>query len=274
MKRFTLPGLLLGLIFIILLCGGSLLLTGLVGWWQMGPDQTAARPLRILPVVPLATPLTAPVTGETGQRENWPSPSESQVSPVSPGATVVHNEPPTPTATATPIPTPSEAEIRANNFRGFALPPNTADSITGAGGATRVVIPELNLDVPVVVAPIENQTWKVDHLGQVVGHLEGTAAPGTPNNLVLAAHVTLATGGNGPFINLSDLSAGDVVYVYAGEQKYEYVIDQHQIVDNTAINVTYPSASPEITLITCSNWDNSAQQYVERLVVKGHLNSP
>lgn len=265
----------MGVTLVTLLCGGAVLLAGLAGWWYTGPADTALEPRRILPVGPLVTPVASFATGETGQREN-PS-SESQLSPAPDpaGAVAPESEKYTWTWDAAAATTPpSEAEIRANNFRGFALPPNTADSITGEGGATRVVIPRLNLDAAVVVAPIENETWKIDHLGQLVGHLEGTAAPGSANNLVLAAHVTLATGGSGPFINLSDLAAGDVVYVYSGAEKYEYVIDQQQIVDNTAIDVTYPATSPQITLITCNNWDSSAGRYVERLVVKGHLNSP
>jgi hypothetical protein len=58
-----------------------------------------------------------------------------------------------------PTPTPNVEEVL-----GFALPPNTVNSVTQAGVATRLVIPKLNLDAPVLIAPIKNQTWKVDHL--------------------------------------------------------------------------------------------------------------
>jgi LPXTG-site transpeptidase (sortase) family protein len=157
---------------------------------------------------------------------------------------------------------------------GFALPPGSVNSITQEGVATRLVIPKLNLDAPIILSPIEEQTWKVDHLGQnYVGHLEGTAPPGSNSNIVLAAHVTVSAGVYGPFAGLAQLASGDQIYVYYGDQIYEYIVDSHQTVERTAIEVTYPSQTGQVTLITCSNWDDQAGRYVERLVIKGRLKS-
>jgi LPXTG-site transpeptidase (sortase) family protein len=97
------------------------------------------------------------------------------------------------------------------------------------------------VDAPVVLSPIQNQTWQVDHLGQAVGHLEGTAPPGSNSNIVLAGHVTLSAGVYGPFAGLAQLAAGDVVTVYYGDQQFNYLVDDYQTVDRTAVDVTYPS---------------------------------
>lgn len=183
-----------------------------------------------------------------------------------------------PAETAAPLPTPIPREVAAvlteeelTQQRGFALPANSVNVLTQEGVGTRLVIPSMSLDAPILLAPIENQTWKVDHLKQEVGHLEGTAKPGSNSNLVLAGHVTLVDGSYGPFAGLGNLNPGDTVEVYDGSNKFEYVIDSHQTVDPTAVEVTYPSEIGQITLITCNSWDRNQGRYVERLVVKGHL---
>lgn len=140
--------------------------------------------------------------------------------------------------------------------------------------ATRLVIPAMNLDVGVMLAPIVNQTWKVDDLGQdLVGHLEGTASPGAASNLVLAGHVTLAHNVYGPFAGLGNLEPGDPIIVYDGDQPYTYIVDYRQLVDRTAVDVTYPTNTARVTLITCSNWSDQLGAYQERLIVVGHLAS-
>ena len=130
----------------------------------------------------------------------------------------------------------------------------------------------MNVDAPIVLSPIENETWKVDHLGSdKVGHLEGTAPAGSSSNMVVAAHVTVSAGVYGPFAGLAQLTPGDIVVVYDEGQEYEYVVDGYQLVDRTAIQVTNPTETGQITLITCSNWDHNEGRYVERLIVTGHL---
>nr|NIN69151.1 hypothetical protein [Anaerolineae bacterium]NIN99229.1 hypothetical protein [Anaerolineae bacterium] len=43
--------------------------------------------------------------------------------------------------------------------------------------ATRIVIPAIDVDAPVVVIPIRNGTWDVEQITHEVGHLQGTASP-------------------------------------------------------------------------------------------------
>ncbi len=88
---------------------------------------------------------------------------------------------------------------------------------------------------------------------------------------MLAAHVTVSAGVYGPFADLANLTAGDELYVYQGEQTFKYIIKDYQVVDRTAIDVTYPSEQGEITLITCTNWSSQEGRYLERIVLKGYL---
>lgn len=137
--------------------------------------------------------------------------------------------------------------------------------------ASHLIIPRLNLDVPVVTAPMAGQSWQVDHLQQAVGHLEGTAAPGSNSNTVLAGHVSLPDGSAGPFARLDQLVPDDELWLVTDAHRFRYVVDGHQIVDPAAVEVTYPTDTGRVTLVTCSNWVEADGRYASRLVVTGHL---
>jgi sortase A len=139
--------------------------------------------------------------------------------------------------------------------------------------ASRLVIPSLGVDAPVVLLMLDalRGTWDVSQLTQEVGHLQGTAAPGDPSNVALAGHVTLAQGGDGPFRNLAQLRMGDDVLVYSGDEVYRYTIESVRVVAPEDVEVTFPTARPTLTLITCANWDRARRVYEQRIVAVGHL---
>ena len=181
----------------------AILLASIAGWLLLRPEQKS-RIIQIIPLAPLETP-AAEVAPEIAEES-----AEVTEATAAPEAALPVEAP-----AAQPEATPA---IVAEQALGFALPPGSVNSITQEGIATRMVIPKLNVDAPVVLSPIQNQTWQVDHLGQAVGHLEGTAPPGSNSNIVLAGHVTISAGVYGPFAGLGQLAAGDVVTVYYGDQ--------------------------------------------------------
>jgi len=137
--------------------------------------------------------------------------------------------------------------------------------------ATRLVIPSLGVDAPVVLLPLRDGTWDISQLTQDVGHLQGTASPGEDSNVVLAGHITLTQGGYGPFKDLAQLKSGDEIEVYAGSQGYRYVVEAVKVVDPQDVEITYPTDRPLLTLITCANWDQDAQRYLDRVAVVAYL---
>lgn len=233
-------------------CALVILLASVTGWFLLKPEQKS-RIIRIIPVAPLATPqvkaLPEAVTGPNQATQTVEAPALESAPSVAPAAP------------ANPI----------EQILGFALPPGSVNSVAQEGIATRLIIPKLNLDAPVVLSPIKDQAWQVDHLGQAIGHLEGTARAGSDSNIVLAGHVTLSETVYGPFAGLGQLAPGDEVIVYEGEQAFQYIVDGYQTVDRTAVEVTYPTNTGQITLITCNNWSSVEGRYLQRLIVKGHL---
>jgi len=136
--------------------------------------------------------------------------------------------------------------------------------------ATRLVIPALGIDAPVVEVPITNKTWDISGVTYEIAHLGGTANPGEKNNMVLAGHVTLKRVG-GPFLHLENLEPGHVAIVYAGEQAYTYRVVSKGYVGPTDVSVAYPTSDPILTLITCTNWDAENRRYLERVAVIAEL---
>ncbi len=111
-----------------------------------------------------------------------------------------------------------------------------------AAKATRIVIPKLNVDAPIV----DGVSW--DDLKKGVGHLPNSAQPGQRGNLYLAAHNDIF---GEIFRYLDDLEPGDEYYIYAGEAKYTYVVREKRIIDPTEVSVMLPTTEPVATLQTC-----------------------
>ncbi len=208
-----------------------------LAWWQMPQESRPITRIEPLPSLPTAA---APEDAAP------PPPAEAAIATLPPTL-------PAATATAPPIVPPT--------VTAFAAP-------AAEEWPTRLEIPALNLVAPIVPAPVQGQSWQVDHLDTAVGHLQKTAAPGAPGNVVLAGHVSLAQGAPGPFAGLSRLSAGDVVRVVQGGQQFNFLVSDTLRVDVSAVEVTYPTSHPQLTLITCDGWNEAAGRYTARLVVK------
>jgi LPXTG-site transpeptidase (sortase) family protein len=140
--------------------------------------------------------------------------------------------------------------------------------------ATRLVIPNLALDANVVLLDFQDGTWDVGLLTQELGHLQGTASPGSESNVVLTGNATLSPGRNGPFRNLVRLKEGHEAIVYSGEQSFTYIIESIDVVARTDVSFTYPTSHPALTLITGANWDDDLGQYTDRIVAIGRMVQP
>ena len=141
-----------------------------------------------------------------------------------------------------------------------------ADSLGRA--LARIYLPSLSRDyVRVVVEGVATADLK-----RGPGHYPGTAAPGETGNTVISGHRTTY---GAPFNRLAELGPGDQVVLETRGSWFTYRVTGLQIVEPTAIAVTYPvpgqlGATPTrhlLTLTTC-NPEYSARQ---RLVVRAEL---
>ena len=111
-----------------------------------------------------------------------------------------------------------------------------------AAKATRIVIPKINVDAPI----IQGVTW--EDLKKGVGHLPGSAQPGERGNLYLAAHNDIY---GEIFRYLEKLEPGDEYHIFAGEEKFTYIVREKRIIEPTEVSVMLPTTEPVATLQTC-----------------------
>jgi len=128
--------------------------------------------------------------------------------------------------------------------------------------------------IPIIDLPLVNGTWDVNSLGHSVGHLQATSWVGVTGNTVLVAHIQLTATDFGPFLRLRQAQIGDIAYVADNGQIYEYEVTNITTVDPTDVEVTYPTVDPELTLITCTGWDNYKGAFLKRFVVTAKLINP
>ncbi|MEW5868425.1 MAG: sortase [Chloroflexota bacterium] len=230
-------------------------LVGLFGCGQLGPATSGAPPPTqellsrpgkpvVQEVTPTATLAQAPLDG-------------------APGPVVWVFPEPTPTPEALPdyaVPTP---EAQPTPSRDGLLP--------DASAITRIVIPAINVDTVVKFVPYSGDTWLIGGLRMEVAWMGETSWPGMGSNTGLAGHVDLVDGSPGPFWRLRELKAGDQVVLYTEVNLYTYRVRASKVVEDWDLSVIDETAEPQITLITCTEWDAQLYTYLKRLVVFADL---
>ncbi len=108
----------------------------------------------------------------------------------------------------------------------------------------RVVIPKIDIDLPVKIAQIVDGYWEV-HDDYVSWGAE-SGLPGKNGNQVLFAHNKVDF-----FARLPELVSGDLVYVYSNNQMFKYVILNTKSVKPSDKSVIAASQDEIITLYTC-----------------------
>jgi len=145
-----------------------------------------------------------------------------------------------------PTSAPASAAVAINIAEQVAPPP------------TRIVIPKINVDAPIV----GGVGW--EDLKKGVGHLPGSAHPGQRGNLYLAAHNDIY---GEIFRYLGELEPGDEYFIYSDQQKFRYVVKEKRIIEPTKVEVMLPTTEPVATLQTCYPYLIDTH----RLVVVGEL---
>jgi LPXTG-site transpeptidase (sortase) family protein len=151
-----------------------------------------------------------------------------------------------------------------------ALPETEPGIVLDTSPVTRLAIPALNVDTIVKYVPFDGESWMIAGLKQEIAWLGNTSWPGLGSNTALAGHVTLV-GENGPFRYLDQLKTGDVIQVYTAENLYTYTVREQVVVEEGDLAVTHPTTNPQISLITCTDWNDEFKRYLKRLVVYADL---
>lgn len=131
---------------------------------------------------------------------------------------------------------------------------------TAVGADNRLIIPKLNVDVPVNFG-IANDTNTINMAmenGVAQFSIPGASAmPGEIGNLVITGHSAGDIYSNNQykfiFSGLERLSAGDLVYIDYQGTRYTYSVTKKETVEPTNVAaLVYETNKPMLTLITCT----------------------
>ncbi|MFJ6845474.1 class F sortase [Streptomyces griseoluteus] len=143
---------------------------------------------------------------------------------------------------------------------------------------TRLRIPKIGVDAPFTALVLaSNGQLEPPPAGNtnLVGWYGKGASPGEKGTSVIAGHVDTTTSA-AVFANLDDLAPGDRFSVERADgNTATFVVDSADTFakDDFPSERVYANAKrPEVRLITCAgDYDHSAKDYTENLVVFGHL---
>ncbi len=109
--------------------------------------------------------------------------------------------------------------------------------------------PAARLKANVVEVFLREGAWEVADFA--AGYHHGTGLPGE-GNLVMAGHKGIR---GAVFANLEALRTGDEVFVDTADRRFRYRVRQTRRVWPSEVEVMYPTSTPTLTLLTCTNWD-------------------
>ena len=173
-------------------------------------------------------------------------------------------EPNQPQASSDPV--AAELNARAVKPRQKPLPADQPDK-----SFERIVIPSLKINAPVIPKPYSELSWDLTNLGQDVALLGDIPNQTAANNVVMAGHVTVFDGSNGPFRYLWKLAPGDQIMLEEGNTSFTYVVRDQFLVYPEDSAVLEDSQTPQLTLITCTTWDEETLSYLRRRVIVADL---
>jgi len=129
-------------------------------------------------------------------------------------------------------------------------------------------IPKIGLNSQVVGIPYQGNTWNVQWLSNDVGHLEGTAYPTHFGNSVIAGHLNLPDGTDGPFADIHQLAWGDQIIIHLDGHDYVYEVREIFQTNPNDLDILVKDGNYDwLTLITCKDYDPATQSFGLRTVV-------
>lgn len=135
--------------------------------------------------------------------------------------------------------------------------------------ALQIEIPAFDFQTQVVGVPRQGNSWDVNWLTTSVGHLDGTAYPSHIGNSVIAGHVNLPDGSNGPFVAIDQLQWGDEIIIHLDGHVFIYEVRHIYTTHPYDLDVLGKSDGYSwITLITCTNFQERNSTYSERIIVE------
>lgn len=182
--------------------------------------------------------------------------------------------PPTATATLAPTGTPLPGEPPTVILPTIPPAPTPAPPVPAKSPPTRIVIPAINLDAPVVEVgwrAVERDgqvTTEWDVADNAAGFHIGSAYPGNVGNTVLSGHHNIR---GKVFRYLVNVNPGDLIILYAEDRAYYYRVESKQILPEKYASEEQQRKNAELigyfpderlTLVTCWPYTSNTHRVV------------
>lgn len=149
---------------------------------------------------------------------------------------------------------------------------------TQVGPEPKLIIPKINVDVPVVYGVGNDHDSQMAAMQNGVAHFSipgANSVPGQIGNTVISGHSSndLFEQGDYKFVfaQLSKLENGDTIYANYESKRYTYTVTKKEIVKPSNVKaLTYQTDKPVLTLITC--WPLGTAD--ERMLITAEQVSP
>ncbi len=176
-----------------------------------------------------------------------------------------------PDALPTLAPSPVANEIQPLSVASAPEAPRTDPNraVVNIQPNTRLFVPSLNINAPIVHVFLSQGTWDISLLGNNVGHLQGTGwiDGSAGKNIVLSGHVELSDGRKGIFAGIDNIEVGALVAIQTDTETWLYTVREISKTTADDLRPLYPSENERITLITCGAYDFFSNEYKERIIV-------
>jgi LPXTG-site transpeptidase (sortase) family protein len=120
---------------------------------------------------------------------------------------------------------------------------------------TKIIIPNLNIDLTVKKARVIGGYWEV--LPDAANWGEGSGLPGRQGNVVIFAHAR-----EGLFLPLKEIKEGMKIYVLTSKEWFNYEVKEIKEVLPDQTDVISPTEDQTLTLYTCSGFADSKRMIV------------
>lgn len=141
------------------------------------------------------------------------------------------------------------------SFGSIAIDPQLQNNTLTTEIPLRIVIPSVNIDLPITEAKIINGSWEVSET--MASHGMGSSYPGQEGNTVIFAHARA-----GLFLPLRNVKEKDIIYILTNSSWHRYeLINIHEVTPEN-VEVIKPTVEETLTLFTCTGFADS-----KRLIV-------
>lgn len=125
----------------------------------------------------------------------------------------------------------------------------------------RIIIPGVNIDLPIVSAKVIDGYWELSE--HTASYGLGSGIPGTKSNTVIFAHARV-----GLFYNLKGVKVNNTIYILTKNQWYRYKVNKITAVFPNQTDVIMPTKNEEVTLYTCTGFYDEKRLIIQAIPEK------